>query len=161
MTLAKTLRHSAIVFALGMVAAGASLSVCAATSEENRTVKITDLDLNSVAGAETLYVRLREAASSVCGLANGSDPITRPAWLSCRAATLAAAVRKVHSPMLTKVYETHNASEERSDELLSSNTPRRHCVTRCVAPLFRPVSVPLGATPDRLGDGRPHPVEEG
>jgi len=121
--------HTVCRFACLLICAaaalGTSLVASAAAADDSGqqvvVVKTRDLDLSARAGAQTLYVRLREAANSACGLADSSDALLRAAWLKCRSATLAQAVHSVNVPLLSKIYEERHASEQSGDDLLVRN----------------------------------------
>ena len=71
-------RYAPAIAALGAVTCG-SLSVAAEAVERavniaNVTVRYTDLDLNTPAGVEALYGRLRAAAKQVCDV-RGQRPL--------------------------------------------------------------------------------------
>jgi UrcA family protein len=68
----------------------------------SETVSYRDLNLSTIEGATTLYLRIKHAANRVC------DPGTGVAyfqeWRSCYRAAIADAVAKVNSPLLTSVH---------------------------------------------------------
>jgi UrcA family protein len=68
---------------------------------ETRIVTYADLDLDSSAGAETLYGRIRAAARSVCRAVNGTQPLQLAANRQCARNALAGAVAKVDNHHLT------------------------------------------------------------
>jgi UrcA family protein len=92
----------ALVCALGSAAALAS----EANSVHHVTVKYSDLNMNTVAGATTLYGRIRGAARFACGEQGRRFEELRE-WNSCYHAAIAEAVANVNSPLLTSV---HNGS---------------------------------------------------
>ena len=71
----------------------------------SRTVRYSDLDLSTEAGAKALLTRIRRAANLVC---NGNDwraPMTRSyGFRSCVQAAQSKAVADVGSPMVTALY---------------------------------------------------------
>jgi len=74
------------------------------------TVRYSDLNLSTTAGATTLYNRIVGAAHFVCGevgYPNGID--MQNYWNACFKTAVDNAVTKVHSPLLTQV-----ASKERA-----------------------------------------------
>lgn len=68
---------------------------------ERRLVSYADLNLNSAAGIETLYGRIRAAARSVCGSLELMQPLVLDANRECARDSLAAAVATVDLPALT------------------------------------------------------------
>jgi UrcA family protein len=74
------------------------------------TVRYSDLNLATTAGAATLYGRIVGAAHYVCGeegYPNGID--MQNYWNACFQTAVNGAVAKVHSPLLTQL-----ASKERA-----------------------------------------------
>jgi len=67
------------------------------------TVTYRDLNLSTVAGATTLYQRIKGAARSVCG-DEGRRFDEQRQWNSCYRGAIAGAVATVHSPLLTAVH---------------------------------------------------------
>jgi len=67
------------------------------------TVTYRDLNLSTVAGATTLYQRIKGAARSVCG-DEGRRFDEQRQWMSCYRGAIAGAVATVHSPLLTAVH---------------------------------------------------------
>lgn len=67
-------------------------------------VDFSDLDVARGAGAEILYQRLRAAAKSVCGAADGRDLTATQEARKCFAETLDAAVSKVNSKRLQEIH---------------------------------------------------------
>jgi UrcA family protein len=69
----------------------------------SETVSYRDLNLSTIEGATTLYLRIKHAANRVC-----DDPRTGiayfQAWRSCYQAAIADAVAKVNNPLLTSVH---------------------------------------------------------
>jgi UrcA family protein len=73
------------------------------------TVRYSDLDLNTVAGAEKLYERIQQAAAQVCPQAD-KRLIEYQAVMRCRNTVVAHAVSSVSNPQVTAVYaaRTHH-----------------------------------------------------
>jgi len=68
------------------------------------TVRYSDLNLSTTAGATTLYQRIVGAARFVCGEEGYQSGIDmQNYWNGCFQGAVNDAVTKVHSPMLTKV----------------------------------------------------------
>jgi UrcA family protein len=75
------------------------------SSATTTTVRYSDLDLSTTAGAMTLYQRIRGAARMVCGEQGyelGIDAWRE--WNGCFQGAVNDAVEKVHSPLLNTVY---------------------------------------------------------
>jgi UrcA family protein len=66
------------------------------------TVRYSDLDVNTVAGASVLYRRLQGAAHFVCG-DEGRSLIEQRQWDGCVRDALTEAVTAVHSPTLSAI----------------------------------------------------------
>lgn len=71
------------------------------------TVDYSDLDLERSAGADVLLVRIKKAARAVCGELPDIRNIkaNSPARKSCVATSMAKAVDKVGSPLVTARFE--------------------------------------------------------
>jgi UrcA family protein len=73
------------------------------------TVRYADLNLNTVAGVEALYARLRTAARSVCHVGERRALVEAMASKDCYRDVLAAAVTNANLPTLTALHRTQNA----------------------------------------------------
>src|ERR1700730_12142185 len=71
------------------------------------TVRFDDLNLDSPAGADTLYRRISSAARAVCRDENTRDLTMLAAFEHCRAAAVAQAVRAVNNPHLALLHAVH------------------------------------------------------
>ena len=69
-----------------------------------RKVSYGDLNLNTEAGAEVLYRRLRSAADQVCMSSGSLDAGIRAAWRACYDKAMNSAVASVNKPMLTALH---------------------------------------------------------
>jgi len=111
-------RCAPVVAALGMltsVAFGASaLQAEPAAELPTVTVRYADLNLNTPAGVEMLYARLRAASRSVCGVVDAHGLNDAQAAKSCYREVLEAAVENVHLPTLTALHSTGTGRERRS-----------------------------------------------
>jgi UrcA family protein len=70
------------------------------------TVQFSDLDLNSPHGAKHLFLRLRNAAESVCG--DEDDAVAlyeRGTILQCQQQAVEQAVERINRPLLTVIYD--------------------------------------------------------
>ena len=109
----KTINYNKNI-ALATVAAlaVASLAISAHADESGvrvpaRTVHYSDLNLNTQAGAERLYRRIRGAAEQVCGDVGSRQLEEAMAARACVEQAVAASVRAVHNPRLTNTYNAH------------------------------------------------------
>jgi UrcA family protein len=93
-------RPLALVLVLGLLGAAPALA-----DPRSETVSYRDLDLSTVAGAQTLYGRIKSAARSVCGY-EGRGITDQAFWKGCYQGAISDAVAKVNSPLLTAVH-TH------------------------------------------------------
>jgi UrcA family protein len=91
-----------------------ALAACASHTVEDaswsdgalrRRVSYAGLDLNSVAGARMLLLRLKAAAGEVCEPLDGPDLRRHQRWHACSAQALRDAVRQVNHPMVTIQYQ--------------------------------------------------------
>jgi UrcA family protein len=73
-----------------------------------RTVHYSSLNLNTQAGAEVLYRRIRYAAEQVCGDVNSWELTKAAAARACVERAVGDSVRAVNSPRLTGVYTAHS-----------------------------------------------------
>ena len=71
------------------------------------TVKFSDLNLATDAGADMLYRRIAAAARAVCPDPNIRDLRAFASNEACRSEAIARAVRDVSSPRLAAVYSAH------------------------------------------------------
>lgn len=68
-------------------------------------VNYQDLNLNTPAGAQVLYRRIRTAADHVCAIPGTRDLTTLGAAKACANHAIADAVAQVNNPQLTGLYE--------------------------------------------------------
>jgi UrcA family protein len=94
-------RAVALILVVGLLGSAPAL----ADPEGVRSMKVGygDLDLNTAAGAATLYGRIRGAARQLCGY-EGSTFTDKAIWNSCFKQAVGDAVAKVNSPQLTALY---------------------------------------------------------
>ena len=71
-----------------------------------RTVHYADLNLNTQAGAATLYNRIRNAAQQVCGDVGSRELARAMAAKACVNRAIFASVQSVNNPKLTREYNT-------------------------------------------------------
>jgi UrcA family protein len=111
---ARPLRLLGALSLLTALTAAAPMAHAQAPGEANtRVVRYGDLDLTTRRGAHALYVRLREAARSVCGEVPFS-PFPSPEIKACVDHAIGSAVTKIDRPALTDYYA----------ERVRHNTPR-------------------------------------
>ena len=85
----------------------ASVAINVHADEAARTVRYSDLNLNTQAGAAVLYKRIRNAAEAVCGDV-GPRPLAQAvAVKACVDRAIFAGVRSVNAPMLSSEYNAH------------------------------------------------------
>jgi UrcA family protein len=77
----------------------------------SKRVTFSDLNLDTQAGANALYARLRYAAGEVCEPYEGQDLSRHRVWKTCVDQALAAAVAKINKPRVTAL---HNQNASRS-----------------------------------------------
>ena len=85
----------------------ASVAINVHADEAARTVRYSDLNLNTRAGAAVLYKRIRVAAEDVCGDVHSWQPVVAKATKVCVDRAIFTGVRSVDAPMLTSEYDAH------------------------------------------------------
>src|SRR5215471_8477062 len=110
-------RHAPAVAALGALIGG-SVGVAAETDSRadipSVTVRYADLDLNTPAGVETLYSRLRAASRAVCNVDERRSLVEVMAAKSCYRQVLATAVNDANLPTLTTLHRVESGRAGRS-----------------------------------------------
>ena len=108
-------RYAPVLAMFGMLASGASAAdaerVVAAAPMKSVTVNYADLNLNTPAGVEALYARLRAASRSVCDLGLRRALAEVVASRSCFREVLATAVGSANMPTLTARHRTASGFE--------------------------------------------------
>ena len=109
-------RYAPAVAAFGVLATG-SFAVNAQSAEPaaeipSVTVRYADLNLNTPAGVEVLYARLRAAARDVCNVGERRPLNEAIAAKACYRRTLAAVVDGV--PSLSSLHRADTASDDLS-----------------------------------------------
>jgi UrcA family protein len=99
-------------FLIGLAVAGSACLAGVAQGQtvegqDPRTVMVSfgDLDLATLAGAQTLYARIEGAAQLVCG-EQGRSIEEQTAWEACMKDAIDGAVAAVHSPLLSNVADS-------------------------------------------------------
>jgi UrcA family protein len=72
-----------------------------------RTVRYSDLNLNTQLGAEALYHRIQSAAKQVCGDVGSRQLAEAAAARACVNQAVTASVRAVNNGRLTSTYNEH------------------------------------------------------
>jgi UrcA family protein len=106
------MKKSAIVLGATLVALSLSASQFAAASDtvtQSVTVSYADLNLSNVAGAKTLYGRIRMAARKVCTV-DGESPyeFQNVDKRRCIRSAIDQAIIKVGSPVLLAMHQSGN-----------------------------------------------------
>ena len=109
----KTINYSKNIALATVAALGVASLAIGAHADESvvrapaRTVHYSDLNLNTQAGAEVLYKRIRSAAEQVCGDV-GSRRLEEAAEArACVDQAVVASVRAVNNLHLTNTYNSH------------------------------------------------------
>jgi UrcA family protein len=85
----------------------ASVTINVHADEAARTVRYSDLNLNTQAGAAVLYKRIRNAAQEVCGDVGSRRLAEAAAAKACVNRAIFTGVRSVNAPALTSEYNAH------------------------------------------------------
>jgi UrcA family protein len=96
-------RAAALASVVGLLGIAPALASNPANGPRTMTVTYRDLNLSTVAGATTLYQRIKGAARWVCG-DEGRRFDEQRQWKSCYRGAIAGAVATVHIPLLTAVH---------------------------------------------------------
>jgi UrcA family protein len=84
------------------VAAAMLVGVAQGAEAPTKTVRYEDVNLNTDAGVQVLYKRIRGAANQVCGDYEMRDPAVAQAHKACVDRAVADAVTTVNNQMLTR-----------------------------------------------------------
>jgi UrcA family protein len=107
-TSSRTIFSLLAVTVLGLACAAGPGPVRASEPAQYLTEKVAygDLNLDTAAGAKTLYVRLRHAAKNVCSpvAVEPRDLNVYRIWQTCVDDALASAVGQINKPMLTALH---------------------------------------------------------
>lgn len=93
----------------------------AANEVPARTVHYSDLNLNTEAGAATLYRRIRNAAEQVCGDVGSRQLEQAAAARACIHQAIYSSVQSVKNPQLTNEYNTRFGGAQKRINLVSVN----------------------------------------
>ena len=83
----------------------ASVAINVHADEAARTVRYSDLNLNTQAGAAVLYKRIHNAAVAVCGDVDSRQLAEAAAAKACVDRAIFKSVRSVNAPTLTSEYD--------------------------------------------------------
>ena len=111
-------RYASVVAAFGVLTTG-SFAVNARSAERaaaipSVTVRYTDLNLNTPAGVEALYARLRAAAREVCNVGERRPLNETIAAKTCYRQVLAAAVDNLKSLTLSARHRAESTPDDLS-----------------------------------------------
>jgi UrcA family protein len=111
-------KYAPAVAAFGALTCG-SLGMAAETVDRtvniaNVTVRYTDLDLNTAAGIDELYARLRAASRTVCNVGEGRSLAEAMQAKSCYAQVLGMAVDDAKLPTLAALHRAESGRARRS-----------------------------------------------
>ena len=85
------------------------------------TVSLKDLDLRTPAGTATAYLRIRNAARSVCGIAD-VFPGEKAAWDRCVQEAIGSAVARLRVARLTDYYLARTQQVDRTRREISTGS---------------------------------------
>jgi UrcA family protein len=105
----KTSNYTNKIARIGIAAIGFATVAMVAQADEApaRTVRYSDLNLNTPAGAAVLYKRIKNAAEQVCGDLNSRQLAEVAAAKACVQNGVYAGVRSVNNAQLTNEYNAH------------------------------------------------------
>jgi UrcA family protein len=111
-------KYAPVIAAFGVLTSG-SFGVNAQPTERaaelpSATVRYADLNLNTRAGVQALYARLRTASRSVCGVGERRALVETIAAKTCYREVLANAVTNAKLPTLTALHRTESGRTGRS-----------------------------------------------
>jgi len=99
----RSARRAAALASLACLLGSAAALAADGYAPRHLQINYTDLNMSSVAGATTLYNRIRGAARFVCG-EKGRRWEEQRYWNECYREAIADAVATVNSPLLTSVH---------------------------------------------------------
>jgi UrcA family protein len=109
-------RKLVALVATGLAFVGSTAIAAPHTESRAATVNYADLDLESTAGIEALYARIRSAAKRVCGTTEFLDLAARADMSACRSAAVDEAVAAVGNEALAARHlGKHEARYARAD----------------------------------------------
>ena len=102
---------SAILIAVCTLSSGAVLGDSPDAGTVAVKVDSTGLDLNTSAGARSMFSRLTVAAQAACGVEAEFDALRTAQFENCYKNSLSNAVRALNHPAVTHVYVAHYPSD--------------------------------------------------
>lgn len=80
---------------------------------QQATIRFEDLDLSTVAGARTMYLRIRDAATRVCTMPaeRRVEPVDEDARNTCRREAIAGVLKQLDSPQVRAAALEHPRTE--------------------------------------------------
>jgi len=119
----KTINYSKNIALATVAALGVASFAVGAHADESgvpaRTVHYSDLNLNTQAGAERLYKRIRGAAEQVCGAVGPRQLEEVMAARVCVEQAVIASIRAVNNPRLTNTYNAHSGAVQTATTVAS------------------------------------------
>ena len=117
-----SIRSINLHIALAAIACGIALTTPARADQSDgepltKVVSFADLNLNGEPGVQTLYGRLRMAATQVCAPFRGNSLRERTKWHECFDPALARSVAKVDEPRLTAYHLSRTGTTEPSSQV--------------------------------------------
>ena len=109
----KTINYSKNIALATVAALGVTSFAIGAHADESvvrvpaRTVHYSDVNLDTQAGAEVLYKRIRNAAEQVCGDVGSRQLEEAAAARACVEQAVVGSVRAVNNLQLTNTYNSH------------------------------------------------------
>jgi len=109
----KTINYSKNIALATVAALGVASLAIGAQADESvvrvpaRTVRYSDLNLDTQAGAEVLFKRIHDAAEQVCGDVGSRQLEEAMAARACVDQAVVASIRAVNNPRLTNTYSAH------------------------------------------------------
>ena len=98
---------AATLAALTLIGTASLAHAAAPSNTEQVVVRFDDLNLATPAGLQALYLRIQNAARSVCGSAElPGSRVASEAWTDCVTASIRGAISEVNQPALTAYYAT-------------------------------------------------------
>jgi UrcA family protein len=95
---------AASLFMLSWAACSSQVQAADDTVVDIWRVSYADLNLNTEAGAEVLYRRLRRAAAEVCNPLGSVHAVVQAGWRACYDKAMNSAVASVNKPMVTALH---------------------------------------------------------
>jgi UrcA family protein len=116
-------RSISLQIALGAIACGITFMTTPASADQGdgepltKVVSFADLNLNGAPGVQTLYGRLRMAATQVCAPFRGHSLRETTHWRECFNPALARSVAEIDEPMLTAHHLSRTVKTERPSQV--------------------------------------------